>query len=126
MFFVISIGYGFKIPIHSRSFKRKECPPKVDGSTKILKKNKRLYIVTLGCLVTYRKRGIGTKMMKEVLDKVSHCNNKITSIFLHVQTNNEDAIKFYKNFGFEIAGEVPDYYRSLTPSNAYVLEKILD
>ena len=82
--------------------------------------------MTLGCLVTYRKRGIGTKMMKQVLDKVSHCECKITSIFLHVQINNEDAIKFYQSFGFEIAGEVPDYYRSLTPSNAYVLEKILD
>lgn len=117
----------FKIPIHSRGFKRKECPPKAEQSTKALKKNKRLYIVTLGCLVTYRKRGIGTKMMKHVLEKVSHCDtSKITSIFLHVQTSNEDAIKFYNKFGFEIAGEVPDYYRSLTPSNAYVLEKILD
>ena len=126
MILVNSLGYVFKIPIHSRGFKRKECPPKANGSTKASKKNKRLYIVTLGCLVTYRKRGIGTKMMKQVLEKVSHCDSKITSIFLHVQTSNEDAIKFYENFGFEIAAEVPEYYRTLTPSNAYVLEKRLD
>lgn len=82
---------------------------------------KRLYIMTLGCLFTYRRLGIGTTMLEHVLD---HAQKKgIDNIYLHVQINNEGAIEFYKKFGFEIVDKKEDYYKRIEPSSALVLKK---
>lgn len=82
---------------------------------------KRLYIMTLGCLFTYRRLGIGTAMLKHVLA----CAGKkgIDYIYLHVQINNTGAIEFYKKFGFEVVDTKEDYYKRIEPSSAYVLRK---
>ena len=64
--------------------------------------------------------------MQHITDKISESDNIIQSIFLHVQINNEEAIAFYKSFGFHIIKEVENYYSRITPSNAYILEKQLD
>lgn len=82
---------------------------------------KRLYIMTLGCLFTYRRLGIGTTMLNHVLD----CATKrgIDSIYLHVQINNVGAIEFYKKFGFVIVDTKEDYYKRIEPSSALVLKK---
>ena len=39
--------------------------------------------------------------------------------------NNEDAINFYKNFGFHIVETKQQYYKRIEPADAYVLEKKL-
>ena len=39
--------------------------------------------------------------------------------------NNEDAINFYKNFGFDIVETKQQYYKRIEPADAYVLEKRL-
>lgn len=93
-----------------------------------LKRNShRLYIVTLGCLPTRRKQGIGTKMMQHIIQQISDWeqSSHIESIFLHVQINNDEAIQFYKKFGFTIVKEVENYYPRLSPTNAYILERKL-
>lgn len=36
-------------------------------------------------------------------------------VMLHVQTNNDEAIAFYKRFGFEVVDEVKDYYKRIEP-----------
>ena len=41
----------------------------------------------------------------------------------HVQVNNEDAIKFYEKFGFEIVEQNQNYYKRIEPADAYVLQK---
>ena len=66
-------------------------------------------------------------MMHHIIQKISDSDkrNQISSIFLHVQTNNEEAICFYKKFGFAVVKEVENYYPRLTPSNAFILEKQL-
>ena len=66
-------------------------------------------------------------MMQHIIQKISDSDkrNQISSIFLHVQTNNEEAICFYIKFGFVIVKEVENYYPRLTPSNALILEKQL-
>ena len=69
-----------------------------------------LYIMTLGCLAPYRRLGIGTKMLEHVLNVVKEDGN-FTSIFLHVQINNESAIEFYKKFGFNIVETKEQYYK---------------
>ena len=44
---------------------------------------------------------------------------------LHVQQGNDSALEFYKKNGFEVIEELPDYYKELTPSGCFVLEKRL-
>lgn len=111
----------------------------------------RVYIMTLGVLAPYRGIGIGeshTKLeslhrgnrndmsfnlnktfsfagskllLNHVLDMCSKQN--VSEIYLHVQTNNEDAIKFYKKFGFDITDTIPDYYINIEPRDVYVVTK---
>merc|ERR1712212_383311 len=80
--------------------------------------------MTLGCLASYRRHGIGTKMLEHVLNIVEK-DGHFTSIFLHVQINNDSAIEFYKKFGFRIVETKEQYYKKIEPADAHVLEKLL-
>lgn len=82
-----------------------------------------VYIMTLGVLAPYRGLGIGTKLLTHVLDLCTKQN--ISEIYLHVQTNNEDAIKFYTKFGFEITGTIQNYYTNISPPDCYTVTKLL-
>ncbi|GAB4854140.1 hypothetical protein Ancab_022724 [Ancistrocladus abbreviatus] len=82
-----------------------------------------VYIMTLGVLAPYRGLGIGTRLLNHVLDLASKQN--MSEIYLHVQTNNEDAINFYKKFGFEITDTIQNYYTNITPPDCYVVTKYL-
>ncbi|KAL9376280.1 hypothetical protein Peur_030400 [Populus x canadensis] len=83
----------------------------------------RVYIMTLGVLAPYRRLGIGTKLLNHVLDLCSKQN--ISEIYLHVQTNNEDALNFYKKSGFEITDTIQNYYTNITPPDCYLLTKLI-
>ena len=41
---------------------------------------------------------------------------------LHVLSNNEGALEFYKKNGFEVKEFLKDHYTDLDPSDAYYLE----
>ena len=84
--------------------------------------NKKLYIMTLGCLAPYRRLGIGTLMLNHVMDIVEKEGN-IDSVFLHVQVNNKEALGFYKRFGFEVVETKEKYYKRIEPADAHVLQK---
>ena len=99
---------------------------RVNRITKNLEKmKKRLYIVTHGCIPMYRRLGIGSAMLRHILESIPCYEDSICSVFLHVQINNEEAIAFYKRFGFEIVETVTNYYCRLEPPDAYVMEKKL-
>ncbi|KAL2897752.1 N-alpha-acetyltransferase 50 [Bienertia sinuspersici] len=83
----------------------------------------RVYIMTLGVLAPYRGLGVGTKLLNHVLELCS--KQSISEIYLHVQTNNEEAINFYKKFGFEITDTIQNYYTNITPPDCYVVTKYL-
>ncbi|XP_012847069.1 PREDICTED: N-alpha-acetyltransferase 50 [Erythranthe guttata] len=83
----------------------------------------RVYIMTLGVLAPYRGLGIGAKLVNHVLDLCTKQN--IGEVYLHVQTNNEEAIKFYKKFGFEITETIHNYYTNITPPDCYVVTKFI-
>ncbi|CAG0883656.1 unnamed protein product [Darwinula stevensoni] len=85
---------------------------------------RKLYIMTLGCLAPYRRQGIGTKMLEHIMNFVQKDGN-FDNIFLHVQVNNESAIEFYKKFGFEIVETKEHYYKRIEPADAHVLQKNL-
>lgn len=50
---------------------------------------------------------------------------RLTSVYVHVQFGNEEARAFYGAHGFEVEGEVKDYYRKIEPRDAWVLSKAL-
>ena len=91
----------------------------------MLNGERKLYIMTLGCLAPYRRHGIGTVLLDHVF-KICEDDGKFEAIFLHVQINNDSAINFYKHFGFEIKETKERYYKRIEPSDAFVLEKRLN
>ena len=70
---------------------------------------------------TYRRRGLGKKLLKETL-KI--CESfAIEKIQLEVSDKNLDALNFYNAFGFETIGIRKKYYKD--GSNALLQEKKL-
>ncbi|KAK4375242.1 hypothetical protein RND71_005919 [Anisodus tanguticus] len=83
----------------------------------------RVYIMTLGVLAPYRGLGTGTKLLNHVLDLCA--NQNVSEIYLHVHTINEEAINFYKKFGFEVTDKIQNYYTNITPPDCFVLTKVI-
>ena len=52
-------------------------------------------------------------------------NQSYSSMYRHVQVNNQSAIDFYKKFGFEIVETKEQYYKRIEPADAHVLMKVL-
>ena len=85
---------------------------------------KHVYIMTLGVLAAYRNRGIGSGMLKHVLERAEA--DGYLSIYLHVHTANAYAIDFYRRHGFENIGKIEDYYKRVTPPDCFVLARRLN
>jgi len=83
---------------------------------------KKLYIMTLGTLAPYRRYGVGTLLLDHVFTLCSK-DTHVKGVYLHVQTNNESALNFYKHFGFTIAGRADKYYKKIEPDDAFILVK---
>ncbi|KAF9933162.1 N-alpha-acetyltransferase 50 [Linnemannia zychae] len=88
-----------------------------------------LYIATLGVLAPYRRLGLGSEMLKHILEQASLSASsghpKIAKVYLHVQSNNEEALEFYKKHGFEVAEKCENYYPQFEVSDAFKLEKVM-
>jgi len=48
---------------------------------------------------------------------------KVSEVYLHVQTNNDGAIKFYDKFGFTKGEKIENYYKKIDPPDCYILFK---
>ena len=83
-----------------------------------------MYIMTLGVYAPHRSRGIGSRLLAHSLNEASEDEN-IVDAYLHVQTNNEEAIKFYCDpggkFAFEKGKVIEKYYKRIEPDSAVVL-----
>lgn len=66
------------------------------------------YIMTLCVHPSYRCLGYGKLLMKEITFIFSRLG--VEYIYLHVQTENTDALRLYKNFGFYISKICNEYY----------------
>ncbi|KAJ5070140.1 n-alpha-acetyltransferase 50 [Anaeramoeba ignava] len=64
---------------------------------------------TFGIDEKFRKRGIGTKILKKAIEKIKK-NEEIKEIVLHVKKTNINAISFYKKFGFKKKEVIENYY----------------
>lgn len=85
---------------------------------------RRVYVMTLCVLPAWRRAGIASQLFDWLLSEVkSHKDSlKITKIVIHVQFGNDEAVSFYLKNGFQIVGSQADYYKTLTPSDAHILE----
>ncbi|GLC37513.1 hypothetical protein PLESTB_001755600 [Pleodorina starrii] len=82
------------------------------------------YIATLGVLAPYRNYRIGTKLLQRTLKHASQDPN-IEEVYVHVQADNEEAVRFYQRHGFELGETVKDYYKKLPQPDAVLLSKKL-
>ncbi|OJA13071.1 hypothetical protein AZE42_01896 [Rhizopogon vesiculosus] len=105
--------------------------------------NKDLYLMTMGVLAVsypavnrgkytdhykpYRSRQLGSETLKRIIKAAaSHSKPKIRRIYLHVQTSNTEAKKFYEKNGFKEVGIKEDYYKKIVPRDAWILERVID
>jgi len=92
----------------------------VDAEVDADKSGEKLYIMTLVTLASYRRRGVGRALLESVL-KYAKEDLKVQSVYLHVQTSNDAARKFYESFGFKIQETIKGYYKRIDPPDCYVL-----
>ncbi|KAJ9511135.1 acyl-CoA N-acyltransferase [Haematococcus lacustris] len=84
----------------------------------------RLYIATLGVLAPYRGYGIGRRLLALCLAGVAD-DPAVETAAVHVQEDNEDALRFYRAAGFQVAETVKNYYPRLDPPDALLLTRKL-
>jgi ribosomal protein S18 acetylase RimI-like enzyme len=86
---------------------------------------KRLYIMTIGVLHAYRRRGVGRKLLDYLMDNAAK-RDDVRVVYLHVQTNNDAALDFYARHGFETVGKIEGYYKRIEPPDCYLLGKVVN
>ena len=69
--------------------------------------------------INSRSRGIGTKLLKYFEDNYLQ---KDDVIFLEVAVNNENALKLYQKFGYEIINIRKKYYQGI---DANIMKKVI-
>jgi ribosomal protein S18 acetylase RimI-like enzyme len=87
----------------------------------------KLNIMTLSVLAPYRRMKLGKSLMNLVLGQLERFEREeggqvhIREIYLNVQTNNDEALAFYKSLGFNITQTIKNYYKRITPPDCYVV-----
>ncbi|CAM9223725.1 unnamed protein product [Choristocarpus tenellus] len=76
-----------------------------------------VYILNLGTEEVHRRKGIGRVLLGRCLDHARR-SPSVGAVYLHVITENHQAMSFYQSEGFERVGEIPEYY--------YINEKLYD
>ncbi len=56
-----------------------------------------------------------------MLANASKAGSDVREVYLHVWVANEEAVSFYRRFGFEVGERLPGYYRRIDPPDALVL-----
>lgn len=92
-------------------FRSSKCPqnirPLLVRNTK--KHSLMFYIMTLGAVPEFRKKGLGSELVKRCLE-LARSEHKCGVVYLHVIRYNTNAIRFYEKLGFVRITEIPDYY----------------
>lgn len=83
---------------------------------------KSVYLMTISVLDEYRRYGIGSKLLKEVI-RIHKNVKELSCINLHVQISNKVALKFYERHNFESVKLLENYYTGVevNPKDAYYL-----
>ncbi|MFW6121631.1 MAG: ribosomal protein S18-alanine N-acetyltransferase [Petrotogales bacterium] len=81
----------------------------------------RVRILMLSVNKAYRRQGIGSALVKQLLEEMLLKN--IQQVDLEVKTNNKAAINFYKKHGFNIIETVANFYQ--TGEDAHIMRRVL-
>ncbi|TPP57414.1 hypothetical protein FGIG_07915 [Fasciola gigantica] len=81
----------------------------------------RCYVAHLACLAPYRRLGIGTQLLRSVIDTCAQ-RGDVAAIYLHTQVSNEAAVQLYAKSGFTIVATHKNYYPY---EDAYLMVKHL-
>ena len=74
-----------------------------------------------------RTRCAGGALLQQVLDALpKHAD--VRELYIHVWTENDGALRFYRRFGFEVAETIPDYDRAggLQPPSCHILRRAVN
>ena len=85
-----------------------------------VKKESKLYIMTLNVLPAYRRRGVASSLLLLILKEA--IKDGMKTVYLNVQTSNDEAIQFYARHDFANVAMLPNYYKRIEPADCYVLE----
>lgn len=78
-------------------------------------------ILLLAIEEKYRRKGYGRALMNEFMKTCMESG--ILSVRLEVKTDNDDAIRFYRNFRFVVTSVLKNYYSD--SSDAYLMWRML-
>ncbi|KUF85713.1 N-alpha-acetyltransferase 50 [Phytophthora nicotianae] len=87
------------------------------------KRRYRLCILTIGVLDKYRRSKLGSLLLESVIKQARR--DRLAYVYLHVQTCNAAAQRFYLVHGFEVTKLMRNYYSQLNPPHCFVLRKQL-
>ena len=76
----------------------------------ILPNNDAAHLVSIAVHPNFRRRGIATRLIKELLKRL--CEKGISYVYLEVDVMNEAAIKLYQKLGFTIVERISSYYEN--------------
>ena len=80
-------------------------------------------ITTIGVKPTYQRKGIGSMMMKKMIEEsLAH---QCLNMSLEVRVSNDKAISLYKKYGFETVALRKNYYED-NHEDAYLMIKQLE
>jgi len=68
------------------------------------------HILNIAVLPEFRRRGIGSMLLRVALDELSLVRQDINMVTLEVRESNTAAIKLYEKFGFKVIGKRAGYY----------------
>ncbi|TYZ57946.1 hypothetical protein PybrP1_003574 [[Pythium] brassicae (nom. inval.)] len=68
-----------------------------------------MYILTLGCRSSVRRRGIASALLQECIDQAGR-QPQCGAVYLHVKADNVTALRFYEKNGFQNLRFLEDYY----------------
>lgn len=75
---------------------------------KLSEKSNCFIIHSMGVLDNYRNQGIGTNLLREIIQRLREL--EVDKIMIHVRGKNKKAINFYENFGFEKRKNINMFY----------------
>jgi [ribosomal protein S18]-alanine N-acetyltransferase len=76
------------------------------------------YIQTIEVAPTHRQQGIGTELLRRIEDSARTADSKV--IWLHVDTENDAAIRLYRAHGYERKARQEHYYARGRAAEIYV------
>ncbi len=83
---------------------------------------KKGHIVSIAILPDYRRKGIGTELMRRAMESLKNVYG-CKEVYLEVRVSNRPAIEFYHKLGFRIDHVIKRYYKD--GEDAYVMVREL-